>query len=1087
MTRVMSLLSFIILSTGIVSASTKTDKNGLNGNFQSDKQLITGVVKDATNEFPIPGVNVFIKGTTEGTITDIDGNYSISVNQGSILVFSFIGMKSEEIEISNQKVIDVMLEVDAIGLNEVVAIGYGTQKKSDITGSVASFNTDVLREQSQTNIVQALQGNMAGITVTTNNSSAEDDGTILIRGQNSITASNEPLIVLDGIPFDGSLSELNSNDIESMEVLKDASSTAIYGSRGSNGVILITTKKGKAGKMTVSYSGSYSWDFIGDLPDMQNASDYWSDIWQRNVSNVLASPSNTLSISKVIDNAFQGDASSNTDIAAFMEGYPGQTWDEVKNNILANYPDATSDWTVLQQIANAFAYPEGGRDTDWVDLASRVGHKQEHNLSISGGSEKNKYYMSAIYGKNEGVAKGDDFERFVYRLNLSFDLGHGITYGTNTQLGFYDRSGEPADWGTSRGAFRMSPTYNAYNADGTIDLTPTDEDSSVMNPLEPLLYENEDKETRIITNHFLDIDIPKVQGLHYKLNAGYQTKYREDKTYKGNNTVSGSIYNGYLEINDKTSKSWTIDNILSYNRDFGKHSIFLTALYSIQESIEETDGMIGKGFQSDVMGYYQPENAEILTGSATKWERSSLSQMFRANYVYDSRYLITATMRRDGASQFGDNKKFGWFPSVALGWNISNESFMSDVEAVDALKFRLSYGESGNEAVSAYETLRRMNSNDYIDENDGVQTGYYAETLDNPDLSWETTKSINAGLDFTLFGGRVFGAFDVFSSSTEDLLLSETISGVNGTTSILRNIGETSTKGFEIQISTVNISTKDFTWKTSLNASSFKSEIENVGLKNADGHYIDDVASEWFIGHPVNVNFDYSLDRILQKSDFITDGQGNYVLDANNNYQLKPEVADEIVLMSSTARPGQPIVKDVNGDGKIDGTADKEIQGDQNPDFTAGLKNTFIYKNWTFSFFLNGVWGVTKRNTLVNNDNFGPRRKLNATYWTPDNATTDLPGINMGGLTPGIELYPYEDASYVRLQDISLAYNFKSLVEKHKWISDFEVYANLKNVYTWTEWDGIDPEYYTGEDTGSKKSIEIPRPVSIIIGTRITF
>ena len=1077
-------LTYFIMNRQItVSKKRSTDNNSAEKSpiaeiIQQRGKIIKGTVTDLNGE-SIIGANIIERGTTNGTITDIEGNFSLQVKEGAVLLISYIGYLSQEINTITKSHFNIVLQEDTKSLEELVVVGYGIQKKSDITGSITSLNTEILRERPQTNVIQALQGTIAGVNVTTTGSSAEDNATLIIRGQNSITASNNPLIVLDGIPYTGSLSELNPNDIASIEVLKDASSTAIYGSRGANGVILISTKSGETGKVKVSYNGYYSWDEIAHLPDMQNASDFWRDNWERRITNQLNKPTNTSSVRQQIDEVFIGDENSNTYLEAFMMGHPSSTWNQVKDGILSKYPEYVSDYSVLQQIAADFAYPAGGRNTDWIGLATRTGHRQQHNLSFSGGGERSKYFVSALYGNTQGIALGDDFQKMVFRVNLNLRLLDGINYGTNTQLGFYDRSGSKAQWGglTNNGALLLSPLYNAYNEDGSIDLYPINEDTKVKNPLEPLLFDTMNKSTMLITNHYLDVDMPWVNGLHYKLNTGYTWDNSRNRSYKGMNTTEGIIENGILNTFDGYSNSWIIENILSYNRIFGKHNLFLTALYSAQENSSENNRINGKGFANDVMTYYQASQAEILTASSSYTKRSYLSQMFRANYGFDEKYLITATIRRDGYSAFGKTTKFGVFPSLAVGWNIANEEFLSSSRNLNVLKLRLSYGENGNEAVSAYSTLPVLSSRNYIDENGNILYGYFPKALENPDLSWETTKSLNAGLDFTLLQGRISGVVDTYKSNTYNLLLKETISAINGTTSITRNIGETKNNGLEFQLSTVNIDQKKIFWKTDFNFATYNSKIVHVGLKDNDGNYIDDVASEWFIGHPVNVNFDYSLDRILQKDDFMLDDKGEYILGENNNYLLKPDIQEQIVVFG-TPFPGKPVVKDLNGDGIIGGSEDKEIHGNRAPDFIAGMTNTFKYGNLTLSFFLNGVWGVTKRNELINMRSLGPDRKMNTTYWTPDNPINVLPGINDGSLTQR-ELYPYFTADFIRLQDVSLTYNFPSTLLSKFSFSELAVFLNAKNLGTFTKWKGLAPEY--------TEQADIPRPRSIIVGLRFAF
>ncbi len=1051
------------------------------------QNVVTGTVLSADDNQPLPGVNILIKNSTTGTSTNVNGKYSLEVSDSDvILVFSFVGYIPEEIQVGNRSIIDLSLTPDISQLQEIVVIGYGTQKKSDITGSVASFDTKTLENRPQTNLVQALQGNVAGITVTTNTSSAEEGGAVLIRGQNSINANNDPLIVLDGIIYDGSLTDINPNDIQNMEILKDASSTAIYGSRGANGVILITTKRGTVGKVTVSYNTYYSFDEIANLPDMQDASEYWANQWERSVTNSLGVNNNPLSV--VIANAFVGTENTNTEIEAFMQGYPGQTWAEVRDGILAQYPDFVSDRETLLQVAEDFSYPEGGRDADWVDLATRTGHRQEHNLSIAGGTEKINYFVSATHTDVEGIAVNDKFERTVLRFNLNFNLNEYITYGTNTQVAFFDRSGIPANWEGGSGAFQISPLYNAFNLGGALDLTPDDANVNVRNPLERTLFINEDEESRIITNQYINIKIPYVEGLEYKLNYGYQQSERTNRTYEGRNTINGANVGGRLSILEETEKSWLLENILSYRREFGKHSLFLTGLYSFQDRTRDVPvNLTAFGFPNDVRTFYQLADADVIIPAPAEpgeffAPRLNVSQMFRVNYVYDDRYLITSTVRRDGYSAFGDNNQYGVFPSVALGWNVTNESFFN-VNQVDELKLRLSYGENGNDGVPFASTRALLEPNPYIDENEDALPGFNPETLSNESLQWETTKSFNVGIDFSLFKGRVTGAIDAYTSNTDDLLLRESINPVNGARTILTNIGETQNRGFEIQLNSYVIDKNNLSWKVSFVGSRYRQEIVDVNQRGPNGEIVDDIASELFIGHPVNVLFDYELDRILQREDFILDVAGEYVLDDNGNFQLRPEVAEQIALVTPTARPGQPIIRDVNGDGEI-GADDRVIIGDENPSFTAGLTNVVTYKNWTFSMLLNGVWGVTRRNTFINNRGLGPRRKLNIDFWTPENPTSDLPGINSGGLTGGFDLFPYFDANYVRIQDVSLAYRIPT--EKLP-IESLELYANVRNLYTFTDWEGVDPDFNTNDSTDDRPSNDLPRARSYIFGLRLKF
>ena len=1041
-------------------------------NVFAQNNVTKGLVLDSSG-MPLIGATVVLQGnSTIGTITDMDGKFVLNADKGNLEV-SYVGYVTKTVAITAGEM-KIVLTEDSETLEEVVVVGYGKQKKSDVTGSIVSFDVKALSERPQTQLLQALQGVIPGLSVTSSSSSAEENASLLIRGKNSITADNSPLVIVDGVP--SSMDMVNPNDVQSLEVLKDASSTAIYGSRGANGVILVTTKKGSSGKIKISYDGYYSWDQVAHLPDMENAADYWNHMWERNITNSLMQPTSVQTVRKRIEEIFKGDDTDNTYLQAFMQGYPGKTWNDFSSEIFSKYPEHVHDYATLQQIANDFAYPANGRNTDWIDLVTRTGHKHNQSLSLSGGNEKIKFFVSGNFTDNKGIAKGDDYQRMSFRANIDFELFKGVHYGTNTQLLFTDTSGTSASWGGEQGAFLQSPLYNAYNEDGSLDIYPADELPSVTNPLEALLYKDVDKKTTIITNHYFDIDIPKIEGLHYKLNFGFDSSSAYNKNYKGRNTSVGAKQDGILSLKDSFSKNWLLENILSYNRQFGVHDIFLTALYSAQEAWAESNSINGHGFENDVMGYYQASKAEVLTASSSHTKSRHISQMFRANYGYDNRYLFTATIRRDGYSAFGKSTKFGLFPSIALGWNIMNEKFMKDFTKVNNLKLRLSYGKNGNEAIKPFATLPGMSSLNYINWEGKQLFGYYPSTLGNDVLGWETTKSYNVGLDFGFLNNRITGSIDAYQSWTSDLLLNESISPLNGTTQILRNIGKTKNKGVEFQISSVNINSKDFYWKTDFNVSRYKSVISNVGLKDAEGNYIDDVASEWFIGHPVDVYFDYKLDRVLQKSDFITDDAGNYVLDENNAYQLKEEVLNDGIVLFGSPYPGQALIKDIDGDGRIGGSEDKEIIGNTTPECMAGMVNTFKYKNFTLSFFLNGVFGVTKRSDLHNPGNSAFRRKLNVEYWTPDNATNDIYGINYG--SPYKPLYYYDKVNYVRLQDITFSYDLPSKFLSKIAFSDATVYLNIKNLHTFTNWIGLDPEYDSQNN--------IPRVRSFVLGLRFS-
>lgn len=930
---------------------------------------ITGNVTD-TSGIPLLGVNVIVKGTNTGASTDFDGNYSISVATGKTLVYSYLGFKTQEIAIGSASTYNVSLEMDSAQLDEVVVVGYGTQKKSDVTGSVSSFDTERLEKLPQVNILQALQGALPGVAINVNSNTASGGSTsISIRGRRSISGGSNPLIVLDGIIFSGSLSEINVNDISSLEVLKDASSSAIYGARGANGVILITTKKGKKGKVSLNINSYYGVDSPYELPDMMDAETYY----QRKVER-------------------------------FGEPYLDTSEREVYTS---------------------------GEFVDWVDLILRNGSRAEHNISLSGGSDKINYFVSGNFQTVEGVAINDNFKKSNFRVNLDISPTDWLTIGTNTLIGFSDAGGNAGDF---EEAFYLNPLTTAYEEDGSLTFRPWPENVFYRNPLESTLYDNNNNANSLVTNNYVNIELP-IDGLSYRLNTGFTKRDRLQQTYRGVNTRRGEEVRGYAnQIND-TSEDWLVENIINYKKSFGDHNLFLTGLYSAQQEQFESLSLTGEGFPNDVRGFYQFNNADVLTANPNYVKSNHVSQMFRLNYNYKSKYLLTLTARRDGYSAFGIDTRYGTFPSMALGWNVHEENFLKENNVLNYLKLRFTYGSNGNEAISPFSTLAQLSSTNYTDGAGGSLFGFFPGRLANPDLGWEKTTSFNYGIDFKLFNSRIDASVDYFTSNTTDLLLNKSIPSINGTTSIIQNIGGTSGSGLEIALNTHNIVTKDFQWDTQVAFTKSANKIENVGLKDADGNYIDDVGSRWFLGQEVSVNYGLIFDGIWQ-------------LDEVDDFNLSDWQA---------AEAGDIKYKDINGDGIID-VDDRTIIGSRVPDFALGLTNTFTYKNFSLNVYLYWVEGLTKSNTLITTNDFNfARNGYNNDYWTPTNPSNTFPEnadrqVNAGGAAF------YEDASFIRLKDVTLNYALPQTVLDKLSLNKFEIFVNAKNLFTITDWQGIDPE-----------------------------
>jgi TonB-linked SusC/RagA family outer membrane protein len=936
------------------------------------QQIVTGTITDE-NGSPLPGANIQVEGTLIGTVTDMSGKYSIDVpGTGSTLVFSFVGYLSERITVRDQTVIDVKLTLDLIRLDEVVVVGYGTQKRSDITGTVASMPKERLDMLPNLNIAQAIQGSVPGVMIQTSSAGAAPTEAILIRGRNSILASNDPLIVVDGIPYGGELGDINPNDVNSIEILKDASAAAIYGSRGANGVILITSKEGSKGAPVISYDGKFSLQNYVNVPDMMDGEEFYQ---------------------------FK------------MEREPGAM-------------------TQSEQ-----AVYDAGEWVDWVDLATRQGFSQDHNLSVSGGTDRTTYYIGASFLDIRGIQVNDDFMRITNRINIDVKLKDWITLGTRTQLSFDDMSGEAPE----SGPYRMNPLSTAYDENGNLTIYPWPEDIYFPNPLEPTLWDDVNKSYQAVTNNYAIVDFPFIKGLSYRLNTGIRARFRDEATYKGRDGKDGFEEQG-TSSTDRTQ--WTnivVENILSYNREFGKHGIFATALYSFEENNYTRNGESASIFPNDFLSWYAAAQAEISIPRYSFSESVLISQMIRLNYTYDSRYLLTLTGRRDGFSGFGAETKWGVFPSVALGWNLANEEFFPLKDLFNELKVRASLGQNGNQAVGPYETITRLGSADWITHQNTTLVGYLPSTIGMDDLGWESSRTLNLGLDVGILRNRITGDFNIYKTNTTDLLLDRTISPVHGITSITQNIGETENKGIEVTINSKNIVTPNFTWSLSGNMAAVKNKILSLyGFLDEEGKEVDDVANKWFIGHPIRVNYDYVIDGVWQQ-----------------------EEADEAALWGS--QPGFVKFRDVNADTLLT-AEDRQIVGQLDPKFLWGLSNTFSFKNFRLNIFIHGVHGVTKDDEYMQDDVYPSVRRntINKNRWTPDNPTNDfymnhINASRMAGVSAEDDNF-FENASFVRIKDVSLSYDFPLHMIAKIGLNRLRLYVTGRNLYTFTEWNGLDPE-----------------------------
>ncbi len=767
---------------------------------------ISGRVVTATGQ-PVKGATVVQKNTGATSRTNEEGNFTINVNASAsnILVVSSVGYQTIESSFGSTGVVQITLTEDVVGLEDVVVVGYGTQKKRDVTGSVATLSKDRLQQLPNTNIAQALQGAVPGLRINTNGGGAEgNDLSIIIRGRNSISASNSPLIIWDGIPYEGGISEINPSDVESIEVLKDASAVAIYGSRGSNGVILITSKKGKKDKFMLTYDGFVGTQQLTNQPDLLNGEEFY------NFKKTRLNAPNTVS-------------------AAEQEIYDSKQW------------------------------------VNWYDLATQQGTRSQHTIAVSGASDRINYYFGGTYLDVKGVSVNDRFKRYSIRPNLEIKVAPWITLGTSSQISFQDRDGLPVEFSDSRntggGANFFNPLTRPYNADGSIAIYAYADYPPARNPLSNLLVKNTDNSYRVFMSNNIRFDIPFIKGLSYKLNNGVEYESNFRKTYWGRNVAVGYEANGVATNYNSTGRNFTLENIINYTKEFGKNSINFTALYSSQSNQFDRDQIDGQGFPNDVLTNYQMGAATLLTSSAVNFKQNLISQMARLNYGWDGKYLVTLTARRDGYSGFGTNNKYGIFPSAAFAWNIHREAFLAGVKAISNLKLRFSYGINGNQAVSSYSSLAKLSSAPYLT-GTTVLSGYVPSSLANDKLGWESTTSRTLGLDFGLFKNRIQGSVDYYNANTEDLLLYRAISSVQGFSRILQNIGKTANKGYEVALNITTVKTKDFTWSTNLNFSHNSNKIVDL---YGDGK--DDVANGWFIGKPINLIYGLAYDGVFRSQE----------------------------------------------------------------------------------------------------------------------------------------------------------------------------------------------------------------------------
>ncbi|GAB3280691.1 TonB-dependent receptor [Larkinella harenae] len=954
---------------------------------------ITGTVADEKGE-KLPGVSIIMKGTQRGTTTDGNGQFRISVpDKSAVLVFSFVGYLSQEVSLGAKTDLNVILQTDEKTLSEVVVVGYGTQKKRDLTGAISSISSKDIAETPAANFLANAQGRLAGVDIVRANGAPGSNPTIRIRGNRSINASNNPLYVIDGIPTDVSINDFNPNDIESMEVLKDASSVAIYGSRGANGVILITTKRGKQGKAVLSYDGYYGVKKAKKDLDLMNGDQF-------------------------------------ARYARISRGF--------------SPTDASQDAALLSSVE--IDNLNKGVSTNWLDLILRDGVQQSHQLSASGGSENTTYYLSGSFFDEKGVLQKSDYRRYSFRANIDTKLTQRLKVGVSATVS-NDVQNVMANAPYSN-ALTFSPLVMPYDAEGAFVAYPNPREGNLTSPLleyQPNQFVDETRKYRVFATLFGEYQL--AEGLTYRLNYGPDFSTSRRGTYNG--TLAGGT--SRASIDNRQNFAYTLENILTYNRKVGSHSLNVVGLFSTQKNRFESSNAAGQNIPIENSSFYNLGSSGTVTGigsSQNQW--GLLSYMGRVNYGFKDRYLITLTGRADGSSRLSQGSKWAFFPSVSAGWVISDEAFLTGNTKLSFLKLRAGYGEVGNTSIDPYQTLGGLSRSIYAYGTEPA-FGYGLSVIPNPDLRWEISRTLNVGFDFGFFSDRITGSLERYDTKTSDLLLSRLIPITSGYGSVLQNIGATRNRGWELTLNGTVLNTQSgLRWDANLNLFANKEEI--VDLFNGK----DDVGNQWFIGHPVSVFYNFKQLGIWQTNE-----------------------ADEATRIAKQ-RPGDIKIADVNGrdaagnltnqpDGVINAD-DRTILGSTVPKWSGGITNRFSFKGLDFSFLVYARQGQMIRSDfhyLGGNQWQGRYNSLNFDFWTPENPTNKIPMPYAASAPLYSDAVRFFDGSFVKIRNITLGYTLpKNWVTKAK-LSSLRLYATADNAFIFSPYKLVDPETSNGIVGGS--------------------
>ena len=1012
--RILPLLFAVLFSSTLLAQST-----------------IRGKVSDETGT-GLPGVNIIIKGTASGTTSDSGGNYSLEVPGGAdqaVLIFSFIGYETQEIVANGRSTIDVSLAVSAETLSEIVVIGYGEQRKESVTGSVASISGDAMRDVPSANFSQALQGRLPGVEFAQTSTQPGATTQIRIRGSRSLTASNDPLVVLDGIPFVGSIADINPNDIKSVDILKDASATAIYGSRGANGVILVTTHKGQKGQRA-----------------------------------------------RVTYNSFVGS-----------------------KQVFAKYPLMSGPDMVQLRELNV-PYTSYGQDeaedvnTDWQDLLYRTATITSHDIGLSGGTEHGSYSFGIGYFLDQAVIPTQQYSRYALRGSVDQEVGEYLRFGFTTNNNFNTSSGSQVNVG---GLLRMTPVANPFNPDGSLKRTvrtAIDEPWVYTRKVVEDLRDQWLSETRGFASYnsvYGEVKAPWVEGLKYRINLGLDYRQSNGGAYTGEGVTSTNPNTESIaSISNSHTYHWLVENMITYDRSFGgKHNINAVALYSAEQNRFNRSRIVARDIPADNFQFYNLGQAggEITIAPGEQWYEvwGLMSWMGRVMYSYNDRYMITATLRSDGSSRLAKGHQWHTYPAVSVGWNISQESFMQGITPINFMKLRVGYGQTSNQAVNPYATLGRLDTRPYNFGNE-FTTGYLVSELPNPNLGWEFSKTANFGLDFAMLNNRLSGTIEYYVTKTEELLLRKGLPPTSGVSAVTENVGRTQNKGIEFSLNgTIIDNLNGWTWEAGLNLYANRNELVSLtsGLDRNEANW-------WFVGHPIDVIFDYERIGLWQEEDLHRN-----ILEpgANTLGMIKVKYTGDL---NPDGTPTRQI-----------GPQDRQIMSMQ-PNFQGGFNTRVSYKGFDLS-----AVGVFRSGGLLNSTLYGGGGYLNllngrngnvdVDYWTPDNTDAKYPNpesIRSGDNLKYANTMGYFDASYLKIRTITLGYDFNQLRNSN---INLRVYFTAQNPFVmfspFHRESGMDPETnsFGNENAAVNLSDNLRRILTIgtntpstrnyLIGVNLTF